>query len=345
MKTNATLNFYGLPAADQIERISGLANKALIEWGMNDTEVALLKYRENAVFSVNDLVSGKKYAIRIHRAGYHSNAELLSELQFMQALDHAGIHTPDIIPANTGELFVTVLHPDVPEPRQVDLLEWIDGSPIGTIENDGDATMDEVRANHVTAGSLAARIHNFTERWALPDGFTRRHWDASGLCGDNAHFGTFWKLDRLEAEQKELLLCAREKAKDELAEFGKAPDRYGLTHADFLPENFLYDGKTVNIIDFDDCGFGWHIMDLATSLFFLIGEESYNAAYDGLIEGYRRERNLPDAHLKKLPVFFLVRSLSYLSWIQSRQETETAKEIGPGLVKTACVIAEDYLRC
>ena len=46
---------------------------------------------------------------------------------------------------------------------------------------------------------------------------------------------------------------------------------YGLTHGDFLLENLLRDGDTVLIIDFDDCGFGfgWHVMDVATSLTFL----------------------------------------------------------------------------
>ena len=44
-------------------------------------------------------------------------------------------------------------------------------------------------------------------------------------------------------------------------------DRYGLIHCDFLPENLLKDGKTLRIIDFDDCGYDWHLFDIATSMF------------------------------------------------------------------------------
>ena len=139
------------------------------------------------------------------------------------------------------------------------------------------------------------------------------------------------------------MLKARDIAFDKLKAFGKTPDRFGLTHADFLPENLMVDGDDVRIIDFDDCGYGWHVMELATSLFFLIGEEPYDLAYEGLVEGYRSERDLPDEHLTMLPTFFIARGLNYIAWLESRQETETAKELGPVIIEGVCALAEDYI--
>ena len=51
-----------------------------------------------------------------------------------------------------------------------------------------------------------------------------------------------------------------------LAAFGTGSDRYGLVHADTRLANLLVDDDGgVSVIDFDDCGFGWYLYDLATS--------------------------------------------------------------------------------
>jgi len=337
------MDFYDLSQEQQINGLLKLVHDSLEWWGIEQADTKLLKYRENAVFAITNRRTDERYAMRIHRAGYHSNAQLRSELQWMNALDEAGIHTPPVVPAENGELFIVMGHESVPESRQIDLLGWVDGTPIGTIENDLEFDPDQVKQNHFMAGKLAARIHNHSESWELPAGFTRRSWDEAGLIGDEGHFGCFRKLGILPHDQRDLLLEARRLILKRLETFGKSPDRYGLTHADFLPENLLADGDDLRIIDFDDCGFGWSMMDIATSLFFLVGEPSYAAAYEGLVAGYRAERELPDEHLEMLPTFLLTRGLNYLAWVQSRQETETAREIGPILVEGVTALAHDYL--
>lgn len=334
--------YYDLTPDEQAERAKELAAAALEHWGISDADIELLKYRENAVYSIVDTNTGTKYAMRIHRAGYHSDDALRSELQWMVALAEADIKVPPIIPTTNGELFVTVEHDSVPEPRQVDMLGWVEGEQIGTIENDQAFDADAAKQNYYIAGQLLARIHNQAESWTLPKGFTRRYWDEEGVMGDNAHFGCFWKLGLLSDEQREMLLNTRESVRQRLEAFGKSPDRFGLTHADFLPENLLADGDDMRIIDFDDCGFGWHMMDIATTLFFLTGEDSFDLARDAMVAGYRTERQLPDEHLDMLATFAVARGLSYLSWIQSRQETDTAKEIGPVLVELVCFVAEQF---
>ncbi len=334
--------FYDLEVAEQVQLLRSLSVQALDSWGLSEAKVNLIKYRENAVFAVT-AATGERYAIRVHRAHYHTNAELESELALMGALARHGIQTPPTIPTLDGKLFVILQHAAIPEPRQIDLLGWVDGTPIGTVENDVEMSPELVRKNHVLAGKLAAQIHNFTESWTPPAGFTRRHWNEEGLFGDNAHFGCFWKYKLLSEDQKSLLLEARVKLRDELAAFGKAPDRFGLTQGDFLPENLLSDGESVRIIDFDDCGYGWHLMDLATSLFFLVGEPSFDVALDGLVAGYRSERLLPDDHLAHLQALLLARGFSFMAWAQSRSETETAKELGPMLVEGVCALAAEYL--
>ena len=116
-----------------------------------------------------------------------------------------------------------------------------------------------------------------------------------------------------------------------------------MIHADFLMENLLIDGDRVRLIDFDDAGFGWHLFEIATSLYFILGEPFFEQARDALIKGYRRHRQLPDEYLELLPLFFLARGFTYVGWVHTRSETETAKELTPMLLESACTLAEEYL--
>ncbi len=336
-------DFYHLPVDDQVSALEKLARAALANWAIEEPELWLLKYRENCVFGVRDPSSGRKYALRIHRHGYHSEAALRSELAWMEALRTDGIETPEVIHTATGELLALVQAPEVPEPRFCDLLGWVDGEVLGNIE--GNATVGDVetRANYFRAGQVVARIHDQGGCWTRPEGFVRPVMDGPGLVGTGGYLGDFRLHPDLTGEQLALLDRAAGKVLADLESFGTAPDRFGLSHADFLPENLLVDGDVVRIIDFDDCGFGWHMMDLATPLFFLLGEPQYDAAQAGLIEGYRSVRELPDAHLELLPVFLLARCLTYVAWVASRHETETARELSPMLIGAAVELAQEYL--
>ena len=44
-----------------------------------------------------------------------------------------------------------------------------------------------------------------------------------------------------------------------------------------------------------------------------------------------------------VPLFFLARGLTYVAWVHTRHETETAKELTPMLLTAACELAEEYL--
>ena len=338
-------DFYQLAADEQAQRLGQLARAALHHWGVGENaRLQLLKYRENAVFSVTG-ADGDRFAMRVHRAGYHSDDELRSELQWMDALNRAGIKTPDVIAANDGALFKVVDETSVPEPRQVDLLAWVDGESLGSVEEGASADAEEVVKQYRTVGELMARLHNQAQGWQKPEGFSRHAWDIAGLLGEQPFWGRFWELEPLSPEQVALIQQARSAVRERLERFGQGEDRYGLIHCDFLPENLLRDGDGVRLIDFDDAGFGWHLFDIATSLFYLAltGDENSDAIQNAFIEGYRSRRELPDSHLAMLPTFFLLRGLVYLGWAHTRKETETAQELTPLLIEAVTALATDYL--
>jgi Ser/Thr protein kinase RdoA (MazF antagonist) len=337
MTTPAKSEFYRLTPEEQAVRFKTLAEMALAAWDIGPViALDLIKIRENAVFKVQTEES--RYVLRIHRFGYHTDGALRSEFQWMAALDQSGIPTPHAIPTRQGKPFARTEVKAVPEPRQVGLFAWIDGVPISDVEDrGGDLAM------HRTIGTLMARMHTHAAQWSLPEGFTRHAWDLDGLLGPKPVWGRFWELPHFSEKEQEKIQTARTAAKSQLADFGQDPDRYGLIHCDFLPENLLKDGDLVRVIDFDDCGFGWHLFDMVTSLFtysFLPNFEEIKSAF---IEGYRSQRNLPAEHLACFDLFMLLRVMTTCGWFHTRPETDEAREFGPGLARHLVEKVDAYL--
>lgn len=322
-----------------------LAMAALPAWNIDCAELALIKHRENAVFKVRT-TCGRLYALRIHRGGYHSDDALRAELQWMAALQHAGIDVPTVIPTGQGDLFITRTLPHRPERVQIDLFAWIDGRQLGTSEHGLGRDIVGIAHTYRTIGNVAARLHNHATTWRLPDGFVRHAWDAEGLVGEQPFWGRFWELEQLSAEQRALLLRARAIVRAELDAMSRSPDHaacYSLIHADFVPENLLVEDGKVRLLDFDDAGFGWHLFEIATALYFIRKDPLYETAYAALIEGYREYRPLPPAILDKLPVFMMARGFTYLGWVHTRRDTDVAHELASYVVTLACEFAAAFV--
>ena len=317
--------FYTLSSQDQAERLIELARAALTQWNGRFSDLELFKNRENAVFSVRR-EDGSRVALRVHRAGYHDDEALRSELFWMAELGRSGIAVPPVIRAADGSLFIHAEAPGVPEVRQVDMLGWLSGGPIGA---DGRLEKSE---QFRRIGALAAQLHAHGEALPLPKGFTRHRWDEEGLIGADPLWGRFWELPALTDDDRALLLEAREQAREDLATFGKEDARFGMIHADLIRDNVLEHEGRLQAIDFDDCGFGWYLFELATILNATSGEPDYSRLREALLAGYRSVRPLPDADLDHLPLFQFLRATTYLGWLQTRSETETARDKAPLLI-------------
>ena len=334
-------DFYALAPEEQAERLEALAGAALHHWDGGWSTPKLIKHRENAVFSVTD-ATGRRAVLRVHRHAYHSDQALEAELEWMRALHQDGVTVPAVIPSRDGATFVHVAHPLVPEQRQVDILGWVPGAPVGSIEDMPVDDVDGLARTYRGIGAVAARIHDFSSSWVLPERFERHAWDEAGLLGPDPFWGRFWELPALTAAQVDLLARARAYAEVRLREIGTGPDVYSLIHADLVPENVFADGEKLALIDFDDAGFGWHMFELATALFFLLDHPAYPALRDALFTGYEQARP-GKVSIDQLPLFLFLRSTTYLGWVYTRAETETARELEGFLIDTACRLAGELL--
>lgn len=331
--------FAARSAEEQVRALGDLVARALPAWGLAGSRIDLIKYRENAVFAVT-AESDERFVLRVHRPGYRSDAEIRSEIAWMHALGRDGFATPSAVAARSGDYVVVESAAGVPEPRQCDLLTWVEGSPPGSLEEGVRAPDDEVRALYVRVGWLAARMQAHAATWPKPPGFVRPAWDLAALVGEHPTLGRFVDLDVLDGEAMAVLLAARERVRARLAELGPADV---LIHGDLIPNNILVDGDVARIIDFDDFGWSWAGFELATSIFPLKMSGGLEAGLEGYLEGYRRVRPFPDADLERLPDLLMARLLSYLGWPAGRPEMEFARDMAPLFAALAVEAAAEYL--
>lgn len=304
------------------------AHRALALWDLGPATVRLAAHRENSVYHVSG--AGADYALRLHRQGYHDDAELLSELQWMAALQLAGVSVPRPILARGGTYIETI------DGVQADVLTWLSGRPLGS------SGVPLVIGNRLDVfrnlGREMALLHEVTDAWPLPEGFTRKSWDAQGLVGDDPLWGRFWEHPGLTAAERTLFTDVRKRASGILRDCGGLD--FGLIHADLVRENVIVDGGSIRFIDFDDSGFGFRLFEIATALIKNMSEPDFPALSEALLSGYRAERAI-DTGL--LPLFLVLRALTYVGWIITRMDEPGARARSARFVMQATQMAREYL--
>ncbi len=260
----------------------------------------------------------------------------------MSALAGTGFHVPEAIPLPNGEPIIRVAHPVLPNLRQADLLTWVDGKAIGTVGDPLPSPL-EAKAHFWKLGALVAALHSHAEKWKRPDDFERKPWNAAALVGTRPAWGRFWELPTLSAEERTLVKTARDQARRVLASLDTSPDCYGLIHADLIPDNILAEHDRLAVIDFDDCGDGWHLFDLATILFVHLDDPQYSLARGALIDGYASVRPLRDDVLSQLDLFLFLRSTTYLGWLQTRPDSMPADEVTAFLTRSCLALSDRFL--
>jgi Ser/Thr protein kinase RdoA (MazF antagonist) len=319
--------------------IADLAHAAMTEFGIETgATVELINVSENHTYRVEDPATGVRYALRLHRPGYRSAAEIESELDWIDALRRDGIvDTPPTVDAKDGSRVVLAQAPGVHE-RHAVLFEWLDGTVVDL--DDGDAAPGQFE----TLGAISARMHRHVRGWGRPAGFTRPPWDYEFSIGPRGHWGPWQDGLGMGPEELRQLETLDATIKTRLERFGRGADRFGLIHADMRLANLLVNGPEVIVIDFDDCGFSWLMYDFATTVSFMEDHPRVPELRDAWVRGYRTVAELDAASETELQTFVMLRRLLLVAWIGSHHTfAPEAAELGAGFTAGTCALTEQYL--
>lgn len=321
------------PTSLGVAEFRDIAARALPHWGISPDRLEFVSNAENCTFRVAG--PGRAWVLRIHRPGYHSLAELESELVWTRALRDAGISVSVGLPTRDGRGYAEIPTPDGRSARLVGLIDWVEGRILDD-EIGRESRVDRIAARFEQIGRVAARIHNQASAWSPPPGFVRHEFDVPGFVGDSPFWGRFWDLPVLDPEQRAVLLRARDGIASALGGCGKRPEIYSMIHADLHPKNFVVTATgELHVIDFDDAGFGWHQYELAVALCTLEQEPYFDEILQALLAGYRSLRPIGEEALALLPLFLLIRSLVSIGWQWERPELGRRAQL-PELIDGAC---------
>lgn len=306
-----------------------IASRALSLWDLKDAVCEFVAGRENQVYRVSS--DHGRFALRLRRPGYRSEAELLSETCWLSALFDAGLPVPQPVPTQAGKLL------DHVDGHFVDLITWLEGVPLGS--SGQPLALDNPEKVFQALGSRMAELHTLCDAWSPPSDFVRCAWDVEGLLGDAPLWGRFWDNPTLDAETAALLSRFRDRARHDLHVNAESLD-YGLIHADLVRENVLLGQGGLCMIDFDDGGYGYRLFDLATALVKNLGEPDYPNLKAALLAGYRERRSL-DTRL--LDLFLAVRAATYVGWIVPRLHESGADERNTRFIARARQLCSEIL--
>lgn len=317
---------------DTPQDYAGFAADVLPAYGFGaNANCQLINLSENGTFRVDE--GGRTAILRVHRGGYHSSVEVESELAWIDALrQDVDFSTPVPIPALDGRRVVQARHRG--RTRNAVLFQPLPGR---------EPPNDDFSAGFEVLGQVTAHMHEHACRWQPPSWFSRFSWDWDHMLGRTPRWGRWQDGTGVGPAQVEVLTRAVDLLERRLRAFGTGPDRFGLVHADLRAANLLLEGDQVAVIDFDDCGYGWHLYDLGTAVSFLEDDPRVAAWCDSWVAGYRTVRDLAVADEQEIPSFVWLRRLMLLAWIGSHSTTELAQQMGSTFTETTCELAERYL--
>ena len=309
--------------------MENVVNRALPLWGFEGAVVTLAAHRENTVYQVT--TKQGQSALRLHRTGYRSDAELRSELDWMAAVAAAGISVPSPIPSVEGAYLHRI------DGVQVDVLTWLSGDTLAALLPS--LTAMRIEEIYFTLGREMARLHKATDAWTPPKDFDRVHWNADGLLGDAPLWDRFWDNPALSPKDRSLFTRFRVQARAQLDAMKGRLD-YGLIHADLVPANIMVEGDQLHLIDFDDGGFGYRQFDLATALLKLLDQTNYPAIKTALLSGYQSARSID---LADLDFFLCLRAATYVGWNITRREEPDGQIRNTRFIDTLRSLALDFV--
>lgn len=317
-------SFEDLTSRGQVRRIQGLATKALAGYNLSFIKLKPLRHWENTVFGVDD--GSEKYALRIHRPNFIKGADYVrSELEWLSALTRdTDLMVPRPITTYHGDSFVEASCDGVPGTRCCVVFRWVEGR----FRHPDQLTAASIEK----VGTFMAQLHLHATHFTPSADFVRPLQDYVDADSKPMLNGLDLATQLCSVEDAAFLRSTYRQLQRALNTIGREPEKFNLIHADLHPWNYLFHQGEVRAIDFDDCGWGHFMYDIAVSLLELEYRQDFLHLKEAFFKGYRGIRPLTKEDGDLLPVFFAARRLWLMAWTAGRSDHPELREAAANTV-------------
>ncbi len=265
-------------------------------WNYKEKTLKLLNTSSNFVFDLKE--NNSERILRISHQTERTLELVQAELDFILYLDSQKIPVAKPIPSNNG--------------KNVEQLQTEHGTFNGVVfeKIPGDyidlEDMEEWQMKDW--GKMMARMHNLSLSYTAHPERRRRffnedidHWK-KWIPETEIRFKT--KIDELKIWVKKL-------AENE--------NQFGLIHYDMSYDNFIWSGKELSIIDFDDSAYYPFEADIAFAIDEIqtMKNGTGERIFDAFIEGYLSQRKLRDTWKQEMEQFFVLEN--FLKYARMRR--------------------------
>lgn len=312
------MSFSELAHADQLALLDRLTRDALARhWELNDVVLDVQQFEDNAVWRATS-TAGDDYAVRLSVRDGRSARQQRDEMRWLQALAADGaVAVPDPVAALDGRWVVPVDVPGHDEECTLAVLRWLPGTAEPPYAQPGNAE---------AMGRATAALH--ANAASVPMEFDRPVWDAATILLEGHALTHPQAHAQLGAGGTAVLQAVADSIVPVLNR-GSRGD-YGRVHGDLHRENMItLPAGGVGIIDFDDCGTGGFMLDIATVLSSIhrIAQKTpgaYETFARNFLAGYTSVRPLPDEFDRLLEPYLLLRDVWVLNFVTAAAPVNTA---------------------
>ncbi|MGM0775412.1 MAG: phosphotransferase enzyme family protein [Bacillota bacterium] len=280
-------------------------------YSLNTVNYKKLGDFENYVFQASK--DGEELILRITHSTHRKLEELLSEVDWMSYLRSEGLKVPKVMPSRNGNM-VEALEAGDGSVFYASLFSKAEGEPISV------RTPEFNQELFHAWGRAVGKMHAATKSYVPSPGIVKRmQWEEEELL----------TVEKYIPKEDQLIVKNTKDLLNLLHTLPKNIDNYGLIHTDIHSGNFFYDGKDIQVFDFDDCCYHWFASDIAIPLYYSIlykFKEADPAELNifgriflaSFLDGYQLENEIPGDLEKQLPLFLRLRDITLYSVLHKK---------------------------
>jgi len=256
---NSTLDpFYIASFLKEKYNLEGDVTARILKTGINDTYLVM--------------AGNCQFIFRVYKLNWRTEKEITAEIKLVNLLKENKLPVSYALPDKTAN-YIQHLH--APEGQRFGVLFFF---------AKGGKMLNMPIDLHFKLGEIMGRMHNVTHDLQLE----RVEYGPQLLLEDS-----FERLQQfLPAEAEEMIYMASLK-KYLLAVLNKSDNsqlRKGIVHLDIWFDNISIDGDNITVFDFDFCGNGWLVLDIAYYILQLYStekdEQEFNLKKESFLKGY-----------------------------------------------------------